>query len=202
MNIGNLSNLKYDECAYPDQLESSTAPVKYRLNSDNMYNCNRCLSTTGQGPRSNFGVSTYKDVGKASSQDLVDLDSVFKNLNVKTSKCKRNMINPVNPTEFKNYDNTVCNDSINPEQSRLSYPPSNYRCVTVNRFYNTINDSQKPIFWDFSVNSRLQTKDNYVSDVPVLWGESALPVEQTSYQECKNNTQPTNACPKAWNLTQ
>ena len=203
MNIGHNSRLPYDECAYPDKLQVSTGPLNYRLSNDQVYNCDRCLSTGGvRTSYMGHGVSTYKDVGVAAAQDLVDVDSIFKNLNVKTSKCARNMVNPVNPTQFKQLDSKMCGNLLNPEESRLSYPCSNYRGININRFYDLNTDPQKPVFWDFASNSRLEAKDNFVPDIPQLWTESSLPTERKeTFMPCNSIQKLPYNCPKAWNLS-
>jgi len=202
MNIGYSSRLPYDECAYPDKLQASTDPLKYRVNTNYVYNCDRCLSTGGA--RSGYmghGVSTYQKTGYADAQDLVEIDSIFKNLNVKTSKCARNMINPINPTAFKQVDSSICSNLLNPEESRLSYPPANYRGISINRFYDLNVDPQQPIFWDKARNSRLEAKDNYAPEVPQPWAELSLPNEQPdNFMPCNSVQKASFNCPTAWNL--
>ena len=102
MNIGHSSRLPYDDCAYPDKLLESTSPLNYRINTDQIYNCNKCLSTFG--PRSGYmghGVSTAVDTKYAEAQDLIDLDSIMSNRNVRTSKCKKGKVNPVDLQKYK-----------------------------------------------------------------------------------------------------
>lgn len=201
MNIGYSSRLPYDDCAYPDKLKESTDPLKYVLSTDKIYNCNRCLSTLG--PRSSHmghGVSTYRDTTYAEAQDLVDIDSIFSNRNVKTSKCKKGHINPINPTKFREYHTRICNNTLDPEYSRLSYPSANYRDMSINRFYNTIHDPQEPIFWDFAVNTSLEEKDNFVPDIPQLWPDLAGPMEDRSnYTTDIGGYKSAARCPKGWN---
>jgi len=178
--IGHSSRLPYDGCAYPDRLMESTDPLSYRLNKNYIHNCNRCLNNNGAGPRSQtlgFGDSTIFEVGHAPANDLVDVDSITKNLNVKTSKCKRGHINPVNLTKMKHQDHDLCGNYNHPEFSRLSYPASNYRDVSVNRFFNLHHDPQETIFYDMRHNTRLEAKDNFVFKIDKSWQERASPKE-------------------------
>jgi hypothetical protein len=178
--IGHSSRLPYDNCAYPDRLQESTDPVSYRLNKNYIHNCDRCLNSNGAGPRSTgmgFGNSTLHDVGHAPFNDLIDVDSVCRNLNVKISKCKKGKINPINLTKQKHLDHNICGNYTHPEYSRLSYPSSNYRDISVNRFYNLHHDPQETIFWDMRHNTRLEAKDNWVPDIPEQWEEKASPLE-------------------------
>jgi hypothetical protein len=178
--FGHSSRLPYDTCAYPDKLQESTDPLSYRLNKNYIHNCNRCLNSNGAGPRTStlgFGGSTVYPVGHAPFNDLVDVDSVCRNLNVKTSKCKRGKLNPVNLTKSAKQDYKSCGNYTHPEYSRLSYPAANYRDMSVNRFFNLHHDPQETIFFDFSHNTKLEAKDNFKPDIPVQWAENVSPLE-------------------------
>lgn len=178
VNIGYSSRLPYDNCAYPDKLQESTSPLQYRLDGNQMYNCNGCLSTLG--PRSGFqgnGVSTAVGQPPATSQQLVDVESVLKNINVKTSKCKTGHLNDIDVTKFKLQHARICNKFLDPLASRLVYPAQTYRDMAVNRFYDLPTDPQAPIFWDFSTNTRLESKDNFDIQAPHLWPDQMGPTE-------------------------
>jgi len=179
MNIGHSSRLPYDDCAYPDRLLESTNPLKYRLSQDQMYNCRGCLSTLG--PRASYnGVGVSTNVGNvvAPAQALIDVDSLLSNRSIRTSKCKTGNVNNIDMKKFNRVSVPICNDYLNPEYSRLSYPSSNYRELPLNRFYNLPKDPQLPIFWDFAVNSTLEMTDNYDPDIPTPLSQySALPRE-------------------------
>jgi len=190
MNIGHSSRLPYDKCAYPDKLKESTDPLSYQLNINRIHNCKRCMNHNGAGPRATtngFGDSTLGETGYAPMDDLIDVDSIMSNRNVKTSKCKRGHINPVNLTvhgrELHHYD--LCGNYTHPEFSRLTYPPSNYRDISVNRFYNTIHDSQEVIFYPFQHNTRLEAKDNWHPDLPEIWEDKVSPIEYTGKKKQK-----------------
>jgi len=153
MNIGYSTRLPYDNCAYPDKLLESTGPLNYRLNINQIHNCKRCLNHNGAGPRS----TVYR--------------------NVKASKCKRGHVNPINLTTGKPFNYNTCDSYLHPEYSRLSQPASGYKGLPTNRFYNLLNDPQANIFQDFQKNTRLEAKDNWNPEIPLLWNNNVLPVE-------------------------
>ncbi len=100
LNIGHSSRLGYDSCAYSDRLTESVGPLGYRLEPSWQENCNQCLSTLG--PRSSYmgqGVSTAAGPSIATSQKLVDVESVLSNRNLKTTKCRKDQVNPINVTK-------------------------------------------------------------------------------------------------------
>lgn len=187
MNIGHSSRLPYDDCAYPDRLKESTDPLNYKLSKDQIYNCDRCLSTLG--PRSSYmghGVSRAIDTKYAESQDLVDLESTLSNRDVKTSKCKRGKVNHADLSKYRLHDAKLCGNKLNPENTRLSHPAATYRDMNVNRFYNLIHDPQEPIFWNFASNTKLEAKDNYHPEFPQVWPDLAGPKPTPrTYGECK-----------------
>lgn len=177
MNIGWSSRLAYDNCYLPDRIHESTGPLSYQLNQNYIHNCRRCLNNNGAGPRSGFGDSTIKRVGPAPKQDLTDVDSILSNRNVKTSKCKRGHLNPINLTTREPFHYPTCDNYTHPQASRLTSPPSNLRGAAINRFYNLLHDPQANIFYPFEHNSRLEAKDNYQPELPELWDDRVEPVE-------------------------
>ncbi|ATZ80541.1 hypothetical protein BMW23_0491 [Bodo saltans virus] len=180
MQIGSSTRAIYDNCAYPDRLQESTDPLSYQLNTNRIHNCGRCLNASGAGPRVSymgFGNSTLVNGKYAVANDNVDVESILSNRNVKLSRCKVGHLNPVNLTQKKGVNYESCGNQLNPEFSRLAAPPSNYRNVATNRFYNLINDPQANIFYDFAHNTRLEAKDNWVPDLPVPIADKVSPVE-------------------------
>ncbi len=205
MNIGYSSRLSYDnDDTYETKLQESTDPINYRINSNQIYNERRCRQQ--YGPRSGYmghGVSTtVSDLGYAESQDLIDVDSVFSNRNVKASKNRRANLNPVNPVnDYKLYDSKVCSYDLDPLYSKDTHPASNYRDVEINRFYNIGRNPQNVIFEDFAVNSRLEAKDNYVPYAPQPWPELAgpKPDPKINYGVCARDCEKAETtCSKAW----
>jgi hypothetical protein len=121
------------------------------------------------------GVSTVSGSSIATSQRLVDVESVLSNRNLKTTKCRKDQVNPINVTKYGVKHLRVCNDYLNPLSSRLTYPAANYRDLAVNRFYNLDRNPQVNIFYDFAVNTKLEAKDNFVVDVPTIWSDHSAP---------------------------
>lgn len=201
LNIGHSSKQIYDKCYYDDYLSESVGPLLYKLNPININNCNSCLSVFGprasSGPRS-YGVSSVvPDNVSAPSQQLVDVESILSNRNVIASKCKDGKVNDIDVTKFKLQHARTCNDFLDPIATHLTNPPSNYRGMSINRFYDCHKNPQQNIFFDFAVNTKLEAKDNYRERVPQLINfDPALPRELKGqnkpckyhcYGNCPNN---------------
>lgn len=169
-NIGSSTRSQYDTCAYRDRLHESVSPLLYRLNANDIANCDACLSTLG--PRSSsprgFGVSTTSGFKPAISQEIVDVESVLTNRNVPLSKCRKDQVNFVDVTKFGMKDARICDDYLNPLASRLTYPAATYRGMAIDRFYDLPRNPQSVVYWDTAINSRLEAKDNYCVDIPSL----------------------------------
>ena len=204
MNIGNFNRLSYDDCAFQDRTKQSTVPLNYRLSVDQIYNRDRCLSSNG--PRNGtYGCSTIGDAGYAVSQNQVDVESILSNRNVKANKCRTSdMVNPVNPTTMKPTFAPICDNKMKPSYTRLSHSAKNYRSMGVNRFFDPIFPPQDNIFYDFSRNTVLEAKDNYIPNMPKPWSQTTgLPVaSETGYKQCTMQCNSDTTCPKNWNLQQ
>ena len=164
-NIGESTRLPYDENTYPDRLIESVNPGNYRLNENNIHNCDGCLSVGG--PIGRNGASTLVGNVIAQSQQLVDNESLLSNRNIRASKAKSGKVNHINIADHKVVHEKTCSDKLNAQHSRITHPRANYRGAAINRFHNLINDPQENIFYDFSINSTLEAKDNYYINVPV-----------------------------------
>ena len=177
--IGHSSRLGYDSCYYDDRLKESVSPLLYRLNPNQIHNHGASASTFG--PRSGhngYGVSTLTGNSVAPAQDLVDVESILSNRNVLQSKCKDANVNDIDVTKFALQHARVGGDYLDPLASRLTNPPQNYRGMSINRFYDLPKNPQAHIFWDDSVNTRLEAKDNYRERVPdLIKFDPALPQE-------------------------
>ena len=163
MNFGYSSRLGYDTCSYDDKINQSVSPMDYYLDVNRSYNCNQCFSSLGV--RSSYGgnsVSTYTGFPVATSQSLVDIESVLSNRNMKLSKCRNAEVNRINVNKLrlKNLEN--CNKFLDPTASRLTLPVANYRDIAINRFYDLQQNPQNNIYWDNAINSSLELKDNYI----------------------------------------
>jgi hypothetical protein len=182
-NQGYSSREKYDKCYNNEQIERSVGPLLYKLNPNQINNCNACLSVFG--PRAsggtNRGVMGYGDstsVGHTTSpaQDLVDVDSILSNRNVIKSKCKDGDVNPLDVTKYQLQHARVCNDYLDPIATHLTNPAQNYREMMISRFYDLGANPQNVIYWDGAVNTSLESRDNYKIRIPnVLNYDATLP---------------------------
>lgn len=179
--IGHSSRIPYDKCYYDDYLSESVGPLLYRLNPSQINNCNSCLSVFG--PRStggarSYGVSTSTGHVTAPSQQLVDVESILSNRNVLASGCKDGQVNDIDVTKFQLQHARICNDFLDPIATHLTNPPANYRGLSINRFVDLPKNPQANIFYDFAVNTKLESKDNYRERVPnLIRFDPALPKE-------------------------
>jgi hypothetical protein len=181
INIGHSSRLIYDKCSYNDYLSESVSPLLYKLNPNQINNCDSCLSVFGPRPTSgshSYGVSSINGHVIAPSQGLTDIESILTNRNVIASRCKDGKVNDIDVTQFKLQHARICNDFLDPIATHLTNPASNYRGMSINRFYNLHKPAQANIFYDFAVNTKLEAKDNYRERIPKLMKTDAtVPVE-------------------------
>lgn len=178
VNFGHSSRSLYDEEAYKDKLSESIGPANYRLDRNNIYNCEECLSVLG--PRTKVmgnSVSTTVGYPPATAQQLTDVSSILSNRNMKLSRAKNDQVNNVDVTKFKLEHMRICNNFLNPSSSKLTNPSQNYRDLPMNRFYDLQRNPQEAIFWDFSVNSTLEAKDNFCEEPSHPWESDDYPQE-------------------------
>lgn len=191
--FGHSSRLPYDKCAYDDYLSESVGPLVYKINPNQINNCNSCLSVFGprpsQGPNS-YGVSSTMKNESALKQKLTDIESILSNRNVLTSKCKDGQVNDIDVTKFHLQHARTCNDFLDPVATHLTNPSQNYRGMSINRFFNLPKNPQANIFWNFASNTKLEAKDNYRERVPRL-----IEYDHTMPKEIKGpNTQFQSRC--------
>ncbi len=165
---GHFSRTRYDGCAYPGDLTTSTGTYSYVMNPDRIHNCGGCLTTFG--PRSGLngaGVSNVTGDVIAAAQQNIDIDTIMSNRNVPLSKCKKGKVNPVNLNDIKIQNLPICNDYLDSQHTKMSDPAMFYRGAPLNRFYDLNKDPQANIFYDFAVNTRLEAKDNHFPELPI-----------------------------------
>ena len=165
--IGHASRMTYDRCFYEDELAQSVGPLLYKMNPNQINNCDACLSVFG--PRSGhngYGNSTTVGHTTAPAQDLVDVESILLNRNVIASKCKDGKVNDIDVTKFQLQHARICNDYLDPVATHLTNPSANYREMAINRFYDLPTHPQANIYYDSAVNTQLESKDNYKERVP------------------------------------
>ena len=179
-NFGLSTKLQYDPCYINDDIEQSTQPLLSILDPNRVKNNEQCLSTLG--PRA--GHNGYGDnipiqnPGLTPAQDLVDIDSIMSNRNVKQSRCKSGNVNPIDVLKFKTYNSKECNSFLNPLETINSVPKQNYREMSINRFYDLNINPQVNIYYDGAVNTQLEAKDNFSNPYPYfLTGNSSNAVK-------------------------
>ncbi len=178
-NQGYSSREKYDKCYNNEQIERSVGPMLYKLNTNQINNCNACLSVFG--PRSSggsskgsfgYGDSTSTGHTTAPAQDLIDVDSILSNRNVMASKCNAtgnfNTLNVTDVSKFPLQHARICSDMLNPIATHLTNNAQNYREVFTNRFINLGANPQENIYFDSAVNTSLEIRDNFTLRVPNL----------------------------------
>ena len=175
-NYGRSDLLHYDPQTVKDDIEQSTAPLMSVLDPNRVKNCNQCLSLNG--PRSShngWGDSIpIPNPGVTPAQQLVDIDSIMSNRNVKASNSKKGKVNDVDVFKFKTYDCSLCNKDLDPLSSLLTYPKQLYREMSVNRFYDLNLNPQTNIYYDWAQNSQLEASDNYDLPYPYSLDMSVL----------------------------
>ena len=175
-NIGHSSKLLYDRKFYPDHLDESVGPGDYRLQTYSIYSNNSCVPPVGINYGFNgAGVSTTSPYNYAMAQRLVDVDSDLSNRNLKQSRQRAGRVNikDITQQQYFNLNNcpegvTCKNDSLSPEYTHLSASPKNCRGVGVNRFYDLLTNPQANIYYPWTINTTLESKDNYQHEAPVV----------------------------------
>ena len=177
-NYGYSGNLAYDPETIRDDIEQSTSPLMSVLDPNRVKNCSQCLSLNG--PRAGHnGWGNSIPVAEPSvtpAQDLIDIDSIMSNRNVKQDRSKKGHVNMVDVFKFKTYDTKLCDRGLDPLNSTLTYPKQLYREMSINRFYDLNINPQVNIFYPWAVNSQLEAKDNYDYPYPYFIGmDETLP---------------------------
>jgi len=168
-NFGRSSRLQYDPSYISDDIEQSVAPIQSILDPNRVKNCSQCFNLNG--PRA--GHNGWGDniplasPGLTPAQQLTDIDSIMKNLNVKASRDKRGMVNNIDVFKFKTYDTKLCDRGLDPLASIETYPKE---------LYDLNINPQVNIFYNWAVNSQLEAKDNYDNPYPYsVDNDDALP---------------------------
>lgn len=167
-NFGYSGNLAYDPATIKDDIEQSTAPLMSVLDPNRVKNCSQCLSLNG--PRAGHnGWGNSIPIAEPSitpAQDLVDIDSIMSNRNVRQDRSKKGNVNMVDVFKFKTYNANLCDRGLDPLNSTLTYPKQLYREMSINRFYDLNINPQVNIFYPWAVNSQLEARDNFCHPYP------------------------------------
>jgi hypothetical protein len=198
-NMGISSRLQYDDSYISDDIEQSTAPILSVLDPNRVKSCSQCFNLNGPRPGHNAWGNNIPVANPSitPAQQLTDIDSIMKNLNVKASRDKRGMVNNIDVFKFKTYDTKLCDRGLDPLSSIATYPKQLYREMSINRFYDLNINPQTNIYWDWAVNSQLEAKDNYANPHPYFMdGSQVLPNNISGKsQPCKTNC--NNKCAPA-----
>jgi hypothetical protein len=167
-NFGQSTRLYYDNDCANDYIEQSTAPFQSVVDPNRIKNCDQCLSLNGPIPGHNGWGNNIPilNPGVDPAQELIDIDSIMSNRNVKTTRARRGMVNDIDVFKFKTYDCKLCDKGLDPLSSILTYPKQLYRELSINRFYDLNINPQVNIYWNKAVNSQLEAKDNYKIPYP------------------------------------
>jgi hypothetical protein len=174
-NFGLSTKLQYDTDFLEDDISQSTAPLLSVLDSNRVKNNSQCLSTFGpRAGHNGYGDNIpIKDPGLTPAQELVDIDSIMSNRNVKQSRAKNGNVNPINVFDFKTYDCKECDKFLDPLDTIETYPKQLYREISINRFYDPNINPQINIFYDWAVNTQLEAKDNYENPYPYFISDAS-----------------------------
>jgi len=168
---GEYTRLRYDTEAYMEELERSTEPLTYILDPNYAINCGKCFAP--YGPRA--GQQSADAPGQQ-----VDVDSLLRGVSKINSRSNRQQV----PDSIDNYSLSMredCSPALESEYSRYTYPAYDIRGLTVRdlRFDYPLIDPQCQIFENFSVDTRLQAKDNHRAIWQVPYDQrDLLPVER------------------------
>ena len=202
-NFGRSDLLNYDPQTIKDDTEQSTAPLMSVLDPNRIKNCSQCLSLNGpRASHNGWGDNIpIPNPGVAPAQQLVDIDSIMSNRNVKASNSRKGKVNDVDVFKFKTYDSTLCNKELDPLSSLLTYPKQLYREMSINRFYDLNINPQTNIYYNWAQNSQLEASDNYDLPYPYFFNMSvlpnpiegeAIPCKTTCKQNCNTNVKMNN----------
>ena len=144
----------YDPLAYQESLKQSTGPLNYRLDANQAINCQQCFAPNG--PRG-------MDAATARGEE-VDIDSVLRGVNKINSKSSYQQ-QPSSLAHYKPIPLPTCPRNLDTQYTRLTDPAYQVKGVAPSdlRFSYPLWDPQCHIGNNFSVDTRLQAKDNHAA---------------------------------------
>ena len=161
---GNYTHKKYDPNNYIDDIRKSMMPGLYRINPNYSNHNNSCYNN-------NHNPQGYNQVSINNKNDFIDVDSFMRGLGNDNDNYNDQIDNL---PEIKSKPN--CCNKLESEYSRFTFPSYEIRGqVPMDYHFNYLpQDPQEHIFNNFSVNTRLQAKDNHITP----WQE---PLDQSSF---------------------
>jgi hypothetical protein len=149
------SRLNYDNAAYAEQVRESTYGLNYQLSSYAGVNCNACFPP----------YQLASDIAAGVPGGDIDLDSVLTGrtkINSRASVYRNpDPIDGFSPAIPSQASEAYCNPYVETEYSRFTNPAMLYKGIKQDRFVPLHQDPQCNIFWDFSLNTRQQARDNF-----------------------------------------
>ena len=149
---GKFTNLRYDPQAYTEEVLRSTDPLLYRLDANYAINCGKCFSSNGPRNGEDAAVATG---------NKIDVDSILRGVNRKNGNS--NAQQQVQPINYQRHMPPDCPTNLDTEHTRFTHPSYDIRGLANEdlRLGYPLHDPQCQIFENFSVNTRLQAKDNH-----------------------------------------
>lgn len=145
-----LTNTKYDDCAYTGRLNQSTKPTQYKLSSAPYVNCNACLGRNGFQ-------------GGSLSKHVIDTDSLLRGLGqpLASDRCRV----PIDPSASHFSPVRVCNQPKDTNiDTRLDDNAHDLRGTISSRLDYPLFDHQKHVGVIRPIDTRQQAKDNFCAN--------------------------------------
>ena len=168
---GNYTRLNYDQEAYGQRVARSTDPMLYRLDPNYAVNSGRCFAP--HGPQA-------AQQGSDAIGQQTDVDSILRGVTRSNTKSNQQQM-PDSLDPYKLFSNPNCSNKLEPEYTRYTNPAYDIRGLTVPdlNFDYPLQDPQCQIFENFSINTKLQAKDNHRTVWQVPFNQTdLLPVER------------------------
>ena len=138
----------------------------YRINDSYNNNCSKCLHTLPEIEGQTIGNST------TNGSHLIDIDTenFLSNRDLIYSRCDEGQLSTINMDKVNKSLKHVepCGKFLNADSTLLSAPKDHFREIdsTKYHFQYLPQDVQSVVFWDFRIDSRLQSKDSYQQKYP------------------------------------
>lgn len=173
---GKFTHLKYDKDAYDDAAIRNNEQINYNLDPHFANNCNKCFST--YGPIGGHGGAIV------SENDKIDVDSILKGITKINTKSNRNQV-PDSLRHYRTFMPQDCSNALESNYSRTSHPARELKGLAPRdmRLSYPLRDPQCNIFENFSVNTRLHSKDNHRTP----WQK---PLDQSSFFPPQRTSKP------------